>query len=332
MSPRFSVLCITYQAEKTIHDTLRSILAQEHDNFEVIVQDNASTDRTAEIVKAFQDPRLRFFQNPKNLGIANNIIAGTGNCRGEFLFLMAADDILAVDALSETEKLFRMSPEVGAVTRPYYWFDEDLRTAVRFKDGLPLSVSPVVKIGDDFRNVRPILSSLDQMSALAFRMSALKETFSQDFWAAHAFPFLRIMRENAVAMHPKPILAVRIGSSITRGNVYAKSPMVSWIETFESAFPEPRFEAFRRTCIREFVAVNYVGLVQIRNFGKWRYVIREILLLIRLRPKNLFVPGFWFYSLMTVFLPPFMLRPLSEWYKKKVLSGRIGKIDFRYPF
>jgi len=41
VSPRFSVLCITYQAEKTIRDTLRSILAQEHDSFEVVVQDNA---------------------------------------------------------------------------------------------------------------------------------------------------------------------------------------------------------------------------------------------------------------------------------------------------
>ncbi|MBL8995164.1 MAG: glycosyltransferase family 2 protein [Spirochaetia bacterium] len=332
MSPRFSVLCITYQAENTIRDTLRSILAQEHDSFEVVVQDNASTDRTAQIVASFKDPRLHFHKNPKNIGIANNIIAGTGNCTGEFLFLMAADDILATDALAETEKLFRLSPEVGAVTRPYYWFDEDLRTAVRFKDGLPEGSKPVVKIGDDFRNIRPILSSLDQMSALAFRMSALRETFSQDFWAAHAFPFLRIMRDNAVAMHPKPILAVRIGSSITRGSVYDKPPMVSWIETFQSAFPEPRFEVFLKTCIREFIAINYVGLVQIRNFGKWSYVLREIGLLIRLRPKNLLVPGFWFYSFLTLLLPPFILKPLSEWYKKKVLSGRIGKIDFRYPF
>ena len=63
-----------YNGEKYIAETLDSLLAQSLTDFEIVVSDNASTDRTAEICRSYQkkDPRIRYFRNDRNIGAAPN--------------------------------------------------------------------------------------------------------------------------------------------------------------------------------------------------------------------------------------------------------------------
>jgi glycosyltransferase involved in cell wall biosynthesis len=73
-SPRLSIGMPVYNAERYLTDALDCFLAQTFQDFEVIISDNASSDRTAEICRSFaeRDPRIRYCRNGKNLGAIPN--------------------------------------------------------------------------------------------------------------------------------------------------------------------------------------------------------------------------------------------------------------------
>jgi hypothetical protein len=128
-----------------------------------------------------------------------------------------------------------------------------------------------------------------------------------------------------------PVLAVRIESSQCRlvKGIYDPSPMWTWAQLFRTVYPESRFDDIRTRCIRDFVAKNYVGLVQIRNFGKYTWLLREIGFLLKYRWQNLFSIPFWFFSLGCVMIPPSLLIRMVDAYKRRFLSTAIGPVDFR---
>jgi glycosyltransferase involved in cell wall biosynthesis len=73
---KFSILIPTYNGAAVIGGTLKSILSQSFSDYEIIIQDDASTDKTEEIICAFSDPRIKFFKNIQNLGYPYYIFDG----------------------------------------------------------------------------------------------------------------------------------------------------------------------------------------------------------------------------------------------------------------
>jgi glycosyltransferase involved in cell wall biosynthesis len=83
-----------YNASETIDLALRSILAQTYQNWELIVVDDGSTDRTAERVSHVKDSRIRFIQEPSgNMGLASRLNQCVRLARGEYVARMDADDV-----------------------------------------------------------------------------------------------------------------------------------------------------------------------------------------------------------------------------------------------
>lgn len=99
-SPRVSIIIPVYNDERFIEDCLLSLKCQTFENFEVILIDDCSTDSTFEIVREkFQDDRIRVVRNEKNLMTAESRNRGLELARGEFIFFMDHDDMLATTAL-----------------------------------------------------------------------------------------------------------------------------------------------------------------------------------------------------------------------------------------
>ena len=73
---KISVMIPTYNMANTIQETLKSVLNQTYNNFEIIIQDNNSQDNTYKIIKSFSDSRIKYFKNDINIGYARNLIAG----------------------------------------------------------------------------------------------------------------------------------------------------------------------------------------------------------------------------------------------------------------
>jgi len=90
---KVSIVVPVMNCEKTISKTLDSLLAQNYENFEIIVVDDSSTDKTREIVKKFisKSKKIKLIENRKNLGPAATRNRGIRESRGEIIFFTDAD-------------------------------------------------------------------------------------------------------------------------------------------------------------------------------------------------------------------------------------------------
>jgi len=328
----FSICMPVYNGEKIIEPTIRSILSQSYKNFELIIIDDYSKDKSLEVIKSIKDKRIKYFRNEKNLGYSGNIEECRQKAKGDIVYLMGQDDILANDTLLNTYLAFASNDDIGAVTRPYYWFDEDINTPVRIKKQLNPYKDEIITIKDNPKKIVKMFETLDQLSGLAYRRKYMDLPFHEDIFPCHVYPFASIFKKHPVVFLKDYNIAVRISTSQTRSlsSIYEKSPLKSWKEMFDNVFSGDRFKKFRIYMIKNFVAVNYVGLVQIRNYAKYRYLLREIWMLLKYRWQNIYNFQFWFFSLGTIIIPPFLLIPTVDWYKNKVMSKNLNGINFSY--
>ena len=115
MIPRISVVMPVYNGEAYLGPALASILAQEFRDFELIVVDDGSTDRTASILAACSDPRLRVVTQASNGGITRALNAALPLAQGEYLCRMDADDIARPDRLGRQAAFLDAHPDVALV-------------------------------------------------------------------------------------------------------------------------------------------------------------------------------------------------------------------------
>lgn len=123
-NPLATICVTTYNSEKTIKKTLKSILDQDYPNFKIIVSDNNSTDQTEQIVKSFQSSKVFFRKNILKKSFGRDCVGGYESCnnclranlvKGEFAGFYHADDIYKKDIVKKEVEFLIKNPGVGAV-------------------------------------------------------------------------------------------------------------------------------------------------------------------------------------------------------------------------
>jgi len=97
--PLISVCVPVFNGERYIEECLTSVLCQGERNYELLIIDNCSTDRTVKICRKLTDPRVRLLQNTRNIGSNANFNECIRHARGELFMLLPADDLLEPDCL-----------------------------------------------------------------------------------------------------------------------------------------------------------------------------------------------------------------------------------------
>lgn len=114
--PIVSVCLPVYQGAAYIAQAIRSVLAQSFADYELIVGDNASTDGTADIVRQFKDPRIRYVKHEVNLGYRQNVFRLIHElAEGKYVVILCADDYWNGDILNEELEVFKRHPTVTFV-------------------------------------------------------------------------------------------------------------------------------------------------------------------------------------------------------------------------
>lgn len=108
---RVSIIIPAYNAARYISETIKSVLAQTHVDFEILVVDDGSSDNTEEIVKLIDDERIKYFKQ-KNSGQASARNKGISESSGEFIAFIDADDLWNPQKLEEQLKVFS-SNDIG---------------------------------------------------------------------------------------------------------------------------------------------------------------------------------------------------------------------------
>jgi hypothetical protein len=96
-----------------VEKAIESALNQTYTNIEVLVVDNHSTDNTDKVVASFQDQRLRYVKNSRNLGLFGNFNRCIELARGEFIHILHSDDTITHDFTETCIRFFIQHPDVA---------------------------------------------------------------------------------------------------------------------------------------------------------------------------------------------------------------------------
>jgi glycosyltransferase involved in cell wall biosynthesis len=163
MSQLISVCIPVYNGEKYLAQTLDSILGQTHREIEVVISDNASSDKTPGIIESYarRDSRIVSHRNAENLGYCRNIWGAVSRASSDIVAIYHADDVYHPSIVSRELRILEAEPAIGGVfalpavftrspahagRRPFYTglathgpYRQDLRALVGgYEDYLPL--------------------------------------------------------------------------------------------------------------------------------------------------------------------------------------------------
>ena len=113
--PKVSVVMCVYNHEKFVGETIESVLDQTYQDWEFIITNDGSTDRSLDIIKQYDDPRIKLFSFDKNTGARvarNNSIK---HAIGEYIAVINSDDVWILNKLEKQVKFLDKNPDIGAV-------------------------------------------------------------------------------------------------------------------------------------------------------------------------------------------------------------------------
>lgn len=139
-SPRVSVLVPVYRTNPTfLREAIRSVLDQTFRDFELVLLEDCPDDPRESVIREFDDPRIRYERNERNLGITPSRNRLIDLARGEYLAIFDHDDVCRVDRLEREVAWLDAHPECGVVSswtrripanKLSKWPTENLRTAL----------------------------------------------------------------------------------------------------------------------------------------------------------------------------------------------------------
>lgn len=322
---KISICIPTYKGTEIVGATIDTILAQTYKNFEIIISNDSPSDHLElkKLLASYKDKRIKAFYNKENKGYPLNLRGCVKETTGEILFLMGQDDlILDNDHFKNVIEIFKSHKEIGIMTRPYYWFEDDINTAIR---KIRKSSKRIISINDSVEDIETILESVGQLSGLIYKKDLITEDFNEGVFPAHIYPFLSVLKTHKCYFFDNYTIAVRTSTSQTRflSTIYNPSPTKTWMKMFNNIFSEKKFERMEKIGTN-FMGQNYVGLVQIKNYGYYKDLITDIYYLIKYRPQNLINIKFWFYVLGTLFIPRLILRKMVDYYKLRVSLEKVN--------
>lgn len=125
-----SVIMPAHNAETYVEEAARSVLAQTHANLELIIVDDGSTDRTAELIDALTDPRVHVIHQT-NHGTSHARNTALAVATGAMICFLDSDDVMPPRSIESRLRVFEQDPGLSFVDGAVLFFDRALRTMSR---------------------------------------------------------------------------------------------------------------------------------------------------------------------------------------------------------
>ena len=204
-TPKVTVLTSVLNGEDFLAEAIDSILAQSFTDFEFIIVDNASTDRTPDIIRSYDDPRVIHLRNPETLNLSQSLNKGLAAAKGDYIARLDADDVAMPDRLEKQAAFLDAHPEVALVAAAGYEFSG----AADFPGTIPV-IPPATH---DALLTTLSEASILAHSSIAFRRDAARAIGGYDESYAYCMDYLlyfRIAEKHQLAALPEPLVAIRV--------------------------------------------------------------------------------------------------------------------------
>lgn len=158
--PKVSIVLPTHNGEKFLRGAIGACLAQTHQNIELILVDDCSTDSTPDILRSFSDARLRVIRNRTNQRLPRSLNIGFREATGDYLTWTSDDNEYFPDAIEKMLRTLRQEPPVDFVYADYWALDETTgkKELVQAPDALKLDVKN--EVGGCFLYRRKVYEAL----------------------------------------------------------------------------------------------------------------------------------------------------------------------------
>ncbi|MBD2464448.1 glycosyltransferase [Oscillatoria sp. FACHB-1407] len=225
--PLISVVLPVYNGEKTIQRTIESVLKQTFSDFELLIINDGSSDRTVEIVTQINDPRIRLFSYP-NSGVSASRNRGIAQATGEFISFIDADDLWTPDKLAAQLNALQTHPDAAVAYSWTDWIDESdrpLRPAGR--STASGKVYEKLLLRDFIESGSNVLIRRQALEIVGTFDETLPPTEDWDLW-------LRLAAQYEFVVVPSPQILYRVSTQSASCNVW-KMEAVS-LKVIERAF------------------------------------------------------------------------------------------------
>lgn len=201
MNPRVSVIMPVYNSEKYICQAIQSVLDQSFSNFELIIINDRSTDRSLEIIKSFVDRRIVLINNDKKGTIVESRNQGVRLSRGEFIAFLDSDDITHPDRLKAEVVFLEKNPDAGIVGASVRIIDKDGKeTGVKWRENISSEKIPI----------RLLFGNCFSQSSVMLRKKAIPDEGYRPGFAEDYDLWVRMLRTWKGFHLPKLLLKYRI--------------------------------------------------------------------------------------------------------------------------
>lgn len=203
--PKVSVIMPAYNAEKYINEAVDSILTQTYGDFELIILNDCSKDRTEEMILAYEDARIVYLKNEQNMGVAATLNKGLEVAKGQYIARMDADDISLPERFEKQVAYLDTHPDVAVLGTAVETFDEKGDT---FRDPYRPNDAQI-KIDLLFASVLAhpsVMMRRDVILALGGYDREFEGLEDYELWC-------RVVAEHNITVYPEVLLRYRIHSA-----------------------------------------------------------------------------------------------------------------------
>jgi glycosyltransferase involved in cell wall biosynthesis len=119
-----SIILPVYNGSSYLRFAIESVLAQDFEDYELIIWNDASSDESPAIINSYSDPRIKVFCNQRNEGLFRTLNRGVQQAEAPLIRLWSQDDMMSPDCLGTEVNFHNEFPEVGLAYSPYEVIDE----------------------------------------------------------------------------------------------------------------------------------------------------------------------------------------------------------------
>lgn len=287
LKPKITIAIPCHNNERTIWATLKSATSQEYPNKEILVIDDASTDRTVQLVRLFTGVRLII--NDNNIGIGENLKKLMDEAQGKYIVYLCGDDVFTCpqvvgDIVAQFDK---GDSDIGVIGRHYYYFRDGYEGAIGVCREPNILLQSCCPSGMAFRKM-----GIEATNRVFIEMPYIvKQYLSMWRWTMFTYDTV------AARYHPG-------GNTGTKKEYYKQSPYENWVWLLGKEFKD------------------YPSFIMLKNRAP-KLLWKEIKMHVRDHKDCLTDVSFWFYALVACLVPGFLLRPLSNFYRHRIKRHQV---------
>jgi glycosyltransferase involved in cell wall biosynthesis len=322
--PTVTVLMPVYNGEKYLRESIESILEQTFTDFDFLIIDDGSTDDSSLIINSYNDTRIKYIKNEKNLSTPNALNIGLDLATGDYIARMDCDDISLPDRLAKQVLFMESNPDIGISGTWIQTFGELSDNNVCVYPCDPKEISYAL-----------LFNSVLASPSVIIRRCYLKQynlKFNSEYIYAQDYNLWAIADNYfKLANIPEILLKYRI-SSTNRGKLKREKQLFLTkltrnycLDKFKIKLTTEQKEIFSRFCSYEIfneMSLFYDGMDILNTI--YHQSIKNKLFNKKIISKSIFI----YYSFLLQNIPYVNLRVIEKYVFSKIFIDNIFQIEF----